>query len=137
MTDTVTARQNAGAARPAHPLDPVTAAEFLAGREVLAAAGLLAEPVRFAYYGLEEPAKDEVLGAGPQPPDRRALAHVRARACAETRGMAGDARRTLRLHAQAERLFRAEPHARRTAAGRSLLNPARSRKPRRWLASPV
>src|SRR5271165_3017327 len=27
----------------------------------MAAAGLLAEPVRFAYYGLEEPPKDEVL----------------------------------------------------------------------------
>jgi primary-amine oxidase len=44
-----------------HPLDPATAAEYLAGREILAAAGLLAEPVRFAYYGLEEPPKDEVL----------------------------------------------------------------------------
>jgi primary-amine oxidase len=41
------------------PLDPVTAAEYLAGREILAASGLLAEPVRFAYYGLEEPPKGE------------------------------------------------------------------------------
>jgi primary-amine oxidase len=41
------------------PLDPVTAAEYLAGREILAAGGLLAEPVRFAYYGLEEPPKGE------------------------------------------------------------------------------
>ena len=51
-----------------HPLDPATAGEYLAGREIMAAAGLLADPVRFAYYGLEEPAKDEVLGsasAGP------------------------------------------------------------------------
>ena len=51
-----------------HPLDPATADEYLAGREIMAAAGLLADPVRFAYYGLEEPAKDEVLGglqAGP------------------------------------------------------------------------
>jgi primary-amine oxidase len=48
-----------------HPLDPVTAAEFLAGRQLMAAAGLLAEPVRFAYYGLEEPPKDEVLGGSP------------------------------------------------------------------------
>ncbi len=76
MTDTATAHQDARAARPAHPLDPVTAAEFLAGRQVLAAAGLLAEPVRFAYYGLEEPPKDEVLGAGPQPPDRRLRAFL-------------------------------------------------------------
>jgi primary-amine oxidase len=45
-----------------HPLDPVTSDEFLAGRQLMAAAGLLAEPVRFAYYGLEEPPKDEVLG---------------------------------------------------------------------------
>ena len=30
----------------------------------MAAAGLLADPVRFAYYGLEEPPKDEVLAAG-------------------------------------------------------------------------
>jgi primary-amine oxidase len=44
-----------------HPLDPATAAEYLAGREIMAAAGLLADPVRFAYYGLEEPPKDEVL----------------------------------------------------------------------------
>ena len=45
-----------------HPLDPATAGEYLAGREIMAAAGLLADPVRFAYYGLEEPPKDEVLG---------------------------------------------------------------------------
>ena len=44
-----------------HPLDPATAAEYLAGREILAAAGLLTDPVRFAYYGLEEPSKYEVL----------------------------------------------------------------------------
>src|SRR5690348_6891790 len=44
-----------------HPFDPASAQEYLAGRDILAAAGLLAEPVRFAYYGLEEAAKDEVL----------------------------------------------------------------------------
>ena len=38
-------------------------AEYLAGRDIMAAAGLLAEPVRFAYYGLEEPPKDEVLAS--------------------------------------------------------------------------
>jgi primary-amine oxidase len=48
-----------------HPLDPATAEEYRAGREILAAAGLLADPVRFAYYGLEEPPKDEVLSGGP------------------------------------------------------------------------
>ena len=48
-----------------HPLDPATASEYLAGREIMAAAGLLADPVRFAYYGLEEPPKADVLaGAG-------------------------------------------------------------------------
>src|SRR5258708_9675774 len=61
MTDTATSRAGAAAARPAHPLDPASAAEYLAGREILAAAGLLGESVRFAYYGLEEPAKDEVI----------------------------------------------------------------------------
>jgi primary-amine oxidase len=48
-----------------HPLDPATADEYLAGREIMATAGLLSEPVRFAYYGLEEPPKDEVLAGGP------------------------------------------------------------------------
>ena len=43
------------------------AAEYLAGREIMAAAGLLADPVRFAYYGLEEPPKDEVLGRAGRP----------------------------------------------------------------------
>ncbi len=77
MTDTAIAPAEAPGARPAHPLDPVSAAEYLAGRQILAAAGLLAESVRFAYYGLEEPAKDEVL-AGPasQPPDRRLRAFL-------------------------------------------------------------
>src|SRR5215472_16748239 len=57
-----------------HPLDPASAGEYLAGREIMAAAGLLADPVRFAYYGLEEPAKDEVLGCGPA--DRRLRAFL-------------------------------------------------------------
>jgi primary-amine oxidase len=55
MTDTA-AQTSTG-----HPLAPATAAEYLAGRDIMADAGLLAEPVRFAYYGLEEPPKDEVL----------------------------------------------------------------------------
>ena len=41
----------------------------------MAAAGLLAEPVRFAYYGLEEPPKDEVL-ASTRPHDRRLRAFL-------------------------------------------------------------
>ena len=53
-----------------HPLDPASAEEYLAGRDILVAAGLLAEPVRFAYYGLEEAAKDEVLAGAV--PDRQA-----------------------------------------------------------------
>ena len=61
MTDTAVRADQASREHPAHPLDPATAAEYLAGRDIMAAAGLLAEPVRFAYYGLEEPPKDEVL----------------------------------------------------------------------------
>jgi primary-amine oxidase len=77
--DTVRADEMGGTSRehPAHPLDPATAAEYLAGRDIIAAAGLLAEPVRFAYYGLEEAPKDEVLaGPGHQPPDRRLRAFL-------------------------------------------------------------
>jgi len=55
-----------------HPLDPATAAEFRAGRRILADSGLLPDTVRFAYYGLEEPPKEDVLGylaaAGPGAP---------------------------------------------------------------------
>ena len=67
MTDTALSRAEAPGAAPAHPLDPATGAEYLAGREILAAAGLLGDTARFAYYGLEEPPKDEVL-AGPDGP---------------------------------------------------------------------
>src|SRR5262249_50216670 len=79
MTDTAVQSTETPGARPAHPLEPATAAEYLAGRDILAAAGLLAEPVRFAYYGLEEPPKDEVLaGHAPagQPPERRLRAFL-------------------------------------------------------------
>ena len=71
MTDTATREDQTASA---HPLDPATAAEYLAGREVMAAAGLLAEPVRFAYYGLDEPPKDDVLTS--QPADRRLRAFL-------------------------------------------------------------
>ena len=86
MTDTATVRTDAGSAGPAHPLEPASAAEYLAGRRILAAAGLLGESVRFAYYGLDEPAKDEVLAGtgraagrpGPARPDRQPDRRLRA-----------------------------------------------------------
>ncbi len=59
----------------AHPLDPADEEEFLAGRQILADAGLLGDTVRFAYYGLEEPPKDEVLAG---PPDGRPGRRLRA-----------------------------------------------------------
>ncbi len=55
---------NAAQAPTRHPLDPVTEAEFTVGREVMARAGLVRESTRFAYVGLEEPAKQHVL-SGP------------------------------------------------------------------------
>jgi primary-amine oxidase len=74
MTDTETARTDQADSRADHPLDPVSAAEYRAGREILAAAGLLGEPVRFAYYGLDEPHKDDVLSG--QAHDRRLRAFL-------------------------------------------------------------
>jgi primary-amine oxidase len=74
MTDTATVRTDQAEARPAHPLDQVSPAEYRAGREVLAAAGLLGESVRFAYYGLDEPPKDDVLGG--RAADRRLRAFL-------------------------------------------------------------
>ena len=78
MTDTATRLAEQRGSLPAHPLDPARPEEYLAGREILAAAGLLGNAVRFAYYGLEEPPKDAVLaghggGAGP---DRRLRAFL-------------------------------------------------------------
>ena len=57
-----------------HPLDPVTAAEYLAGRDILEKAGLLGDPVRFAYYGLEEPPKPAVQAGAAA--DRRLRAYL-------------------------------------------------------------
>jgi primary-amine oxidase len=78
MTDTAVRPDNADQTTPAHPLDPATGAEYLAGREIMAAAGLLPggdrAPVRFAYYGLEEPPKDAVLGGTAT--DRRLRAYL-------------------------------------------------------------
>ena len=73
MTDTAVGRAETAGSLPAHPLDPATAGEFLAGRQILADAGLLGKTVRFAYYGLDEPPKDEVLGAAAGPPPDRQL----------------------------------------------------------------
>src|SRR5271169_2593820 len=75
MTDTAVRADEAASSPPANPLDPATAAEYLAGRDIMAAAGLLAGPVRFAYYGLEEPPKDEVL-ADTKATDRRLRAFL-------------------------------------------------------------
>jgi primary-amine oxidase len=72
MTDTEVRPAQTPAA-PAHPLEPASGAEFLAGRDILAAAGLLGESVRFVYYGLDEPPKDEVLTGRP---DRRLRAFL-------------------------------------------------------------
>ena len=74
MTDTATVRSDQAGAQAVHPLNPVSAAEFRAGRDVLAAAGLLGEAVRFAYYGLDEPHKDQVLAG--LAPDRRLRAFL-------------------------------------------------------------
>ena len=56
-----------------HPLDPVSAAEFTAGREILAEKGLLGPSTRFAYYGLEEQPKDGVLAHQHGAPAQRSL----------------------------------------------------------------
>ena len=69
-TDTDT---HASATAAAHPLDPVTAEEFLEGRRVLEAAGVVTPTVRFSYFGLEEPPKAEVLAHQPGDPLERRL----------------------------------------------------------------
>src|SRR5271166_370589 len=74
MTDTAVRADSQAEAHPGHPLDPVTAAEYHAGRQVMTTAGLLGESVRFAYYGLDEPHKDDVLGG--RAPDRRLRAFL-------------------------------------------------------------
>jgi primary-amine oxidase len=48
--------------RPAHPLEPLTAAEIEAAAAVAREEGKLTDAARFAYFGLEEPAKDVVAG---------------------------------------------------------------------------
>jgi primary-amine oxidase len=76
MTDTAVRADEASSSHPAHPLDPATAAEYLAGRDIMAAAGLLNGMVRFAYYGLEEPAKNDVLAGDLTTADRRLRAFL-------------------------------------------------------------
>ena len=77
MTDAAIKPAETPETLPAHPLDPAAPHEYLAGRRILAEAGLLTEHVRFAYYGLEEPPKGEVLDfpAG-GPPERRLRAFL-------------------------------------------------------------
>jgi primary-amine oxidase len=65
MTDTTVRPAEVAGGPPAHPLEPATGAEYLAGRQVLAGAGLLGDSVRFAYFGLEEPAKDLMRAGAP------------------------------------------------------------------------
>jgi primary-amine oxidase len=60
---------------PDHPLAPLTAAEIDAAREVLVAAGLVGDTVRFPSLLLEEPSKRDVLAYRPGDPiDRRVRA---------------------------------------------------------------
>jgi primary-amine oxidase len=61
-------RPVADAAAGAHPLSPASGQEYLDGRRILVEAGLLTEPTRFAYYGLEEPPKEDVLAVASQEP---------------------------------------------------------------------
>jgi primary-amine oxidase len=57
-TDTSTATSTATTAS---PLSSLTAAEITATAAILGAAGLVTESTRFAYVGLLEPHKSEVL----------------------------------------------------------------------------
>ncbi|OLL72755.1 Monoamine oxidase [Pseudonocardia sp. Ae168_Ps1] len=57
--------------RSGHPLTMTTEAEVAAVREVLAAAGMLGEHVRYAFFAPEEPPKADVLAFDDGVPDRR------------------------------------------------------------------
>jgi primary-amine oxidase len=63
LTETAAKPGGVAGSLPAHPLDPASGQEFLAGRRILAEAGLAGDTTRFAYFGLEEPPKGEVLAA--------------------------------------------------------------------------
>ena len=73
MTDTAVRPADVPGAVPGHPLDPATGDEYLAGRQILADAGLLGDTARFAYYGLDEPSKAEAAAGAP---DRRLRAFL-------------------------------------------------------------
>jgi hypothetical protein len=51
MTDTAVHAGETSAGYPSHPLDPATAAEYLAGRDIMAAAGLLPEGDSEPWHG--------------------------------------------------------------------------------------
>jgi len=60
---------------PTHPLARLTADEIDAARQIITAAGLVTDSTRFAYLGLAEPSKSEVLAYTPGTPiDRRVRA---------------------------------------------------------------
>ena len=77
MTETAAKPGGVAGSLPAHPLTPASGQEYLAGRRILAGAGLAGDTTRFAYFGLEEPPKDEVLAAaGDGACDRRLRAFL-------------------------------------------------------------
>jgi primary-amine oxidase len=67
-----------GSAPPAHPLEPLTAAEISAASALLTADTRFPEGTRFVFVELAEPAKDVVVGWTPGTPwDRQAAAVLR------------------------------------------------------------
>jgi primary-amine oxidase len=56
---------------PTHPLARLTAAEFDAACQIVKDAGLVTDATRFAYLGLDEPSKAEVLAYTPGAPVHR------------------------------------------------------------------
>lgn len=74
ITDTLAPAGYVAPAAPPHPLSSLTADEITAVRTVVAALPTTTAATRFAYVGLEEPAKGEILSwqeGGPRP-ERRA-----------------------------------------------------------------
>ncbi|MDQ1540298.1 MAG: primary-amine oxidase, partial [Actinomycetota bacterium] len=65
MTDLETLPPESSQPTQGHPLDPASAAEFVAARAILDAAGLLGPAVRFSYFGLDEQPKGDVLAYRP------------------------------------------------------------------------
>jgi len=58
--------------RPAHPLEPLSAAEIKTAAAVIRDTGRLTDDARFAYFGLDEPPKEAVSGfAAGDPVERR------------------------------------------------------------------